>query len=943
MDHLPYPSLGVPPIVVPYLSGFEYDGEDFATFPERVGFWKAGKLDLGRPYRQLAALAQAWLFFGLIDLFTGQRVDKGVLVRREHIDRADEGVVDTTMLGGILEESLRRPQMPSSRSKALEEIRAQLLEAAWASSTLDQIQGDDFSSSTVFLSIKILIICLSEMFDFANFLHFGSSRPPIHPVNSLRSPILETRRPNGIFPAPARLLIDRMRQSGWCIHQILDIFRAHHYYTVYYYSSIARSESWDEISHEACTEAHCVAYNIKDNSAYKIRHIEECSGCELIGPPEDEVADIVRKGDIPLVKLNSASLENQTQLEVTADTPYSRYTAISHVWIDGRGNPTANTLPKCQLQRLAARLSAISNAQQSWVGRLWKWLRDPPPTSHLLWMDTLCIPPQQDSEDRKSLRKKAIHRMALIYVSAEQVLVLDAELENFTHESSPRELTDALISCARWNARCWTLEEGALARRCLFQFKDVARKPTPYDDSTAQLVMKTWRYPSRAWTVLLPVVINGFQRGPAWYAWPPREISHDFAHDHLRRKLAGAARESAQTDIGHAWRAAERRAPGRDLQAIKFVRTWNDVGRRSTTRPEDIHPIMANLTDFNAAQIMGLKTPVLRTKMITHCIGEFPLDILWTPCARPQGNKDSADRWIPSVPGPEPLVEKVQLRLTSKGLVVDAENFSYPPQTYLVPRGMVNPRFWFYRPRSGHGDLWYVVECVIPEEDALRRSESETACLILSSEIVQTSANAASIMLRGARLLVTKDDPETSESLCLRYDCPVICRSQWHPPDVEQIQDAPIMKVHMVSPSRKLVIESDFDLKDRERFFMRSRDFSYGYIMILVDIFIILVGIALIVTLGVIMAMGWILDYSDFPVASVPPLAIASAALSVGVCYPPIAFIWHWKNARGYNAWKATFEEDWTPRDSFVRRFVKAVRLPRRRKRTDQEEELVNV
>lgn len=806
MDHLPYPNLGVPPIVVPYLADLEYDGEDFATFPKRIGFWKDGKLDLDRPCRQLAALAQAWLFFGLIDAFTGQHVDKGVFIRREYVNGANEDVVDTIMLGGILEESFRRPRMPFARSKALKDIRVQLLEAARASSTLDRIEGNDSSSSAVFLSIKILIICLSEMFNFAVWAHLGPSSPSIHLLKSFRSPILETRRPNGEFPAPASLLMSRMRESGWCIHQILDIFRFHHYYTVYYYSSIARAESWDDITHEACTEAQCVAYNIKDDSAYRIRHIEEGCSCDLVGPPENEVANIIRKGDIPLVELNSASLENQTQLEVKPATAYSRYTAISHVWIDGHGNPTANTMPKCQLQRLAARLSAISNAQQSWMGRLWKRLRDPPPTSHLLWMDTLCIPPRQDSEDRKFLRKKAIHRMALIYVGAEQVLVLDAELGKFSHEGSPRELTDALISCARWNGRCWTLEEGALARKCLFQFKDVARKPTPYDDPTLQIITRVLRFPWRALKVIVPYSIRGYFQEPVWYAWPPRKISHDFAHDYLRRMLASAARRSAQTDVGHARRAAARKAPGRDLQAHKFVRTWNDVGRRSTTRPEDIHPIMANLTDFNAAQIMALETPVLRTKIIAHCIGEFPLDMLWTCCARPQEKEDSADRWVPSVPGPEPLIEKAKLSSTTEGLVLDAKNFSHPPKTYLVPRAMVNPRFCFWRRQNDHGELWYVVECVISEDDAFPRSESETACLILSSGAAKRGENAASQMLRGARLLVTKDD--SGKSLYLRYDCPIICRTQRHPPEVAQRHDTPIMTVQRISPNRKLVIES---------------------------------------------------------------------------------------------------------------------------------------
>lgn len=84
-------------------------------------------------------------------------------------------------------------------------------------------------------------------------------------------------------------------------------------------------------------------------------------------------------------------------------------------------------------------------------------------------MDTLCIPVQAE---HKELRKVAIDRMALIYTGAKEVLVLDAELDQFNLRSEPPQVTDARILYSRWNNRCWTLQEGALVRYCLFQFQD---------------------------------------------------------------------------------------------------------------------------------------------------------------------------------------------------------------------------------------------------------------------------------------------------------------------------------------------------------------------------------------------------------------------------------------------------------------------------------------
>ncbi|KAF4546253.1 HET domain-containing protein [Lasiodiplodia theobromae] len=410
-------------------------------------------------------------------------------------------------------------------------------------------------------------------------------------------------------------------------------------------------------------------------------------------------------------------------------------------------------------------------------------------------MDTLCISPRGDSEDQKFLRKKAIHRMALIYAGAEQVLVLDAELDKLTRKGKPRELIDALISYSRWSGRCWTLEEGALARKCLFQFKDAAMEAPWHPKLDEQVI------------VVLLVNIIYFLRN-VLHIWPLRKITLDFAHDYLRRELATAALRSTQTDIGHASHANRRIAPGQDLQVDKFVRTWNEIGRRSTTRPEDIHPIIANLTDFSAAQIMGLETPVLRTKTIAHCIGRFPLDILWTPCARPQGNGNCADRWIPSTPGPEPLMERAKLTSTGKGLVVDTENNSEHPEIFWIPRGMVAPRFCFRWPQYDQKEFWCVIECIMAENDALPRSASKTACLILSPNTVNEDTTSALPVLRGARFLVTGGYLDMSESLYLRYDCPLIYKIQRHRPDVEEIRDTPIMTVDIVSRSQKLIIES---------------------------------------------------------------------------------------------------------------------------------------
>ena len=166
--------------------------------------------------------------------------------------------------------------------------------------------------------------------------------------------------------------------------------------------------------------------------------------------------EVLHSNAIPILCLNK--LAGKYKVSVAPASENIKYTAISHVWADGLGNKARNGLRQCQVKYIYELLeSLLETPQQS------------NKEGYFVWIDTMCCP--VDAPDSKA---KAIALMRDTYANAENVLVLDAELETTSVEDLDIIENMVRVVCSTWMQRLWTLQEAFFAQRLWIQFQDAA-------------------------------------------------------------------------------------------------------------------------------------------------------------------------------------------------------------------------------------------------------------------------------------------------------------------------------------------------------------------------------------------------------------------------------------------------------------------------------------
>lgn len=493
MEHLLFTG-ATAPIVVPYFCTEDWDGGDFLTYPQRKGWditaWESStnryELDTGgHSFKEMSAFLQVWLFFGLLESVLGVKIPKEDFTRLK--DDGKDGkqtVMTTTRLKQYLEDWRRRVSNLSEEEKVrYEEVIWDLMsEAVEVNGHLNcqLFYGEHIPESEPLLES---LFC-QTLLELALWRALDDILPRIK----------WSRLEN---PNQLKLLQDRMIAAGWCPytvsfleHRLTPDAQAFmfslHTLSAQQDHSPCKSAGFDEIG------CHCVADPIDGAATLKARHVTPDCECQPLGPPAHKIIELIEEGWTPVVAIATSDDTDEIEILATgikfdAETKMDTYFALSHVWKDGLGNHEQNTLPTCQIRRLAGLLHSLGDIETDLVANL-------ETDSNLgnrrvtvdFWLDTLCIPVQPQFQ---KLRDRCIQKMQKIYLTAFGVVVLEPELQQVASTAKPIEVVARLL-CSPWKTRLWTYQEGSLAwglylagQNCIFVLRELQSAIHEFSDS----------------------------------------------------------------------------------------------------------------------------------------------------------------------------------------------------------------------------------------------------------------------------------------------------------------------------------------------------------------------------------------------------------------------------------------------------------------------------
>jgi len=466
MDHVPEINEATwAPVKVPCLSREPFDGLAFGSYPARRG-WERVLLLRGNftqhPPAKTAAFLQDWLYFGVLHEILGGQGSKANYVMQA--EQTQELFVTTRDLNQHLDIEIERIRMllkvdASSGAAEIHRIEQCLKQLSTfctsvSSATTKQEWGARYIwplPPEIDLSIRILGQHISSVIYTVSFFEGLSS---ILPLLSFGSPNFSKAR---------------MLQSGWCSSDVALLAGQTSATTQYYASMLHRDQSLKD--HSKCSEHTCFANQV-DEGDYQTRHVETTCDCRHITSSVEKIVEIINGGGIPLIETFVPKDTETIELKTTRFRPGMQYIALSHVWSDGMGNVSSNSLPKCQLSKLKSTLNELDSLTGTWMSSLntfhlhhsWKQFMGRSP---YFWLDTLCIPVGK----YEAQRKRAITMMGQIYNKAQRVLVLDAELQQLSMMSSNNEIF-LRLALSGWMRRLWTLQEAVMARQLHIKLSD---------------------------------------------------------------------------------------------------------------------------------------------------------------------------------------------------------------------------------------------------------------------------------------------------------------------------------------------------------------------------------------------------------------------------------------------------------------------------------------
>lgn len=460
MDHLFFPRASIQKAPkVPALSSINYDGGNFRNYPERQG-WSARTVAewqaiFEQPPRDFNAFLQRWLYFGLMHFFIGPFAITSFVI--DDNDNPGMMLLSTKTLKDFIDRKLTQTQHENGLIEAVQVCGDVLVafEGNW--------KGKRISKSD-----------LSKHEDLLTFIQIEQPSDPQHQRVTLAESLLweiamsfmlrgEQEMPMKVPIIPQQSISMRFRQAGWCPYDAIPMMEDFSAAGCLFMMNLERPYPKQmhvprnsSLGSTDCTQTHCALRKISKHT-YRTKHRLECQGCADFVAELSTLTPVLLNGNIPLIHLYS-HLERY-RLSTIQETPSTSYIAISHVWADGLGNLQQNALPSCQFFALRKMIQLLPGE----LSRI-----------EYMWLDTLCVP--TNSVKHKRAKVAALGKMHYTYESASAVLVLDSWLLSCDSSKATKVEILMRIFNSTWNRRLWTYQEGSLAGRLFFQFKDTAHE-----------------------------------------------------------------------------------------------------------------------------------------------------------------------------------------------------------------------------------------------------------------------------------------------------------------------------------------------------------------------------------------------------------------------------------------------------------------------------------
>ncbi|KAK6528168.1 hypothetical protein TWF281_009419 [Arthrobotrys megalospora] len=571
---------------VPCLCEYDYDGDDFTTYPERMGFDKELLLSgdfTEFPEDETVAFLQSWLYFGLLSAATRQTFGISDLTTT---NPDGELIIDSEKLPGIIEKWVRSSSARhGDRYSALFAEVAAVVEyfspplLTWQ--THYGVELEEGHASGI-IDTEISIVPPSVACSIALL---AASLQTAYEQQHQKQPYVRFSRPSSDALGIPSLIFQRFIAAGWCISDVARLSRTYSLTTLYFASSFERDLPSPDF-HEHCNLFACSASQV-DDTTYETKHVDESCECDHMESALDDVKAILDDGGIPatIVKGDIADGGEEGWLEAVSFED-CKAVALSHVWSDGLGNVSENSIPQCQVRRLKGLIDGLYESAPGKSSSLGFFKKKKNNKEVGLWLDTLCIPLE------KEYRKLAIQKMVDTYGKCDRVLMIDAELTQIYMEEIPKRELFIRIAGSNWMRRMWTLQEAALNIEHLYiQFADGVL------DYHLEARTLTHSWERRKWV---------------YEAIDTDAGAHDYEFDGMHEGY-----------VKDRWSAEGRTAKSIGLALSGFA-------GRNTTKPGDVYLCVGGILNLDVMEI--IKTPEdERTGKILTMMKYYPKSIIFSP------------------------------------------------------------------------------------------------------------------------------------------------------------------------------------------------------------------------------------------------------------------------------------------------------------------------